>query len=654
MRISFRQGIVRYPVSGSQQDFLEVSGTYVNLNAANGRIEVTFGHRGTNYLLVENQTVSQAWGPLTTNGDHWLYWDIDLDTGARTFGTTAVEPVFQSSQPTNVAGLHWYDTINNIHYVGDGTTFSEVVRVFAAKITVSGNVPIENTAASLSAGLNGLAFAGSQIGSNISNYAGRIVFDNLGNVVTRENGELFTSEDQFFLDGSQVNSVRLESNVNYAKASEALGAFTAVKYNSSGLLEPAVYDDTDNNVIALVTESAGGNDVVANVLQGVVRNPSWTWSTIGSKLWVSGATPGLLTETNPNTADPVTYPVNRVPVARVLSTTEIIFEQGLGGVGKTGATGAAGVTTGASWGTISGTLANQTDLQLELNGKADTSHTQAATTVTFSATGNISGANVQLAIAELDTEKLGYIGGTMTGKITLDGDPTANLHAATKQYVDTFLPLAGGTLTGLLTLSGDPSTALQAATKQYVDTFLPLGGGTLTGTLTLNGDPSTALEAATKQYVDSLIAAGDTLGELTDVTITSPTAGEILSFAGGSPAVWVNSIIPYDLAGQIVGLPDAGATVFRFIAVRAFTIPQTGHQSMADVASSASAVFNVNVNDVTQLTIDFATSDTGTFAVAGSPAADISIVAGDVITIVAPAIQDATLSDIEIALQGYI
>jgi len=32
------------------------------------------------------------------------------------------------------------------------------------------------------------------------------------------------------------------------------------------------------------------------------------------------------------------------------------------------------------------------------------------------------------------------------------------------------VPLAGGTMTGLLTLSGDPSTALQAATKQYADT----------------------------------------------------------------------------------------------------------------------------------------------------------------------------------------
>jgi hypothetical protein len=37
--------------------------------------------------------------------------------------------------------------------------------------------------------------------------------------------------------------------------------------------------------------------------------------------------------------------------------------------------------------------------------------------------------------AALDT-KLNLAGGTMTGKITLDGDPTQALHAATKQYVD--------------------------------------------------------------------------------------------------------------------------------------------------------------------------------------------------------------------------
>lgn len=47
--------------------------------------------------------------------------------------------------------------------------------------------------------------------------------------------------------------------------------------------------------------------------------------------------------------------------------------------------------------------------------------------------------HAQSEVTNLTTDlaaKLDKSGGTMTGKITLDGDPTANLHAATKQYVD--------------------------------------------------------------------------------------------------------------------------------------------------------------------------------------------------------------------------
>ena len=74
-------------------------------------------------------------------------------------------------------------------------------------------------------------------------------------------------------------------------------------------------------------------------------------------------------------------------------------------------------------------------------------------------------------------------GGTMTGKIVLDGAPTANLHPATKAYADTIsrvalaaLPLTGGTLTGALTLHGAPTTDLGAATKKYVDDNAGSGG----------------------------------------------------------------------------------------------------------------------------------------------------------------------------------
>ena len=84
--------------------------------------------------------------------------------------------------------------------------------------------------------------------------------------------------------------------------------------------------------------------------------------------------------------------------------------------------------------------------------------------------------------------------------------PTASGHPTTKSYVDAAdalaLPKSGGTMTGKITLDGDPSSALHAATKQYADTMLPKAGGTMSGAITLSGAPSANLHAASKQYVD--------------------------------------------------------------------------------------------------------------------------------------------------------
>lgn len=160
-------------------------------------------------------------------------------------------------------------------------------------------------------------------------------------------------------------------------------------------------------------------------------------------------------------------------------------------------------------------------------------------------------------------------GGTLTGTLTLKADPTANLQAATKQYVDNkvsastmvrqdttqsaaaasiAVPTAiqtalnnGGTLMvyqeGLLLLptinytiaSGNGSITLVGYSCEAGDTFtfcvvptglkltdlssgvyVPLAGGTMTGALTLSGDPTMNLQAATKQYVDN--AAPDLSG----------------------------------------------------------------------------------------------------------------------------------------------
>ena len=91
-------------------------------------------------------------------------------------------------------------------------------------------------------------------------------------------------------------------------------------------------------------------------------------------------------------------------------------------------------------------------------------------------------------------------GGTMTGKITLDGAPTANLHAATKKYVD---DNAGAT-------SATDQTARDAAkaAKDVADAALPVAGGTMTGDLTLSGAPTADLHAASKKYVDDNAGTG--------------------------------------------------------------------------------------------------------------------------------------------------
>lgn len=46
-------------------------------------------------------------------------------------------------------------------------------------------------------------------------------------------------------------------------------------------------------------------------------------------------------------------------------------------------------------------------------------------------------------------------GDTMTGALTLSGDPSSNLHAATKQYADTKFAKTGGSVSGSVSVTGD-------------------------------------------------------------------------------------------------------------------------------------------------------------------------------------------------------
>ena len=106
----------------------------------------------------------------------------------------------------------------------------------------------------------------------------------------------------------------------------------------------------------------------------------------------------------------------------------------------------------------------------------------------------------------------------------------------------------------------------------------------------------------------------------------------------------------YDVALYVQGRPQAGERVARFVVARPFSLPVGLIDSAASAVTAATGtgVFSLARNDVQFGTVTFDASTTGALA-AG---AKTDFAAGDVLEVIAPASQDATLSDISITLAG--
>jgi|GEM_PF-6618267 len=103
--------------------------------------------------------------------------------------------------------------------------------------------------------------------------------------------------------------------------------------------------------------------------------------------------------------------------------------------------------------------------------------------------------------------------------------------------------------------------------------------------------------------------------------------------------------IGYDICTNSESKPTASQVLLRFYASRAFQLPVglTGSMVKAAVAATASATFNIQKNGSTVGSFTFAAAGTtATFTMASAT----SWAAGDLLTIIAPASQDATLAQI--------
>jgi len=618
MQIPFRQGIVQCSQDTlGQPTFLQKIGNDIFISTTGGPLLATFSQSTSEYLLRERDNAQfVAWiGPFLTTLNYWLYWDLNVINGVKTYGATIHQPISGSITPSNPPlDQHFFSTIDHKMYVWNGTSWVNKIRVFAGllpntqitnqyaliggnsvnkKFYVAGNITatltIGDVVTVIDGGLNNgsynitayiynstldqteitvqqnIPFAtivgyllhtplivipsaliayspGSQVNDNTTILSGFIFYDQNGNAVKLNNGLFFTTESPFIVSSGQTQPLKLEETFIFGNVSQNMAAYQVISVDSTNgtIFNPAVYEDTGEKVLGIILNDALAGQQAIAAIQGTVDNPNWTWPGPNITLWVD--TGGTLVDVDPNVTNP-SRP-KAPPVARTVTSTKTIFNQGLGGLGLPGPQGPQGSNPDAST-TIKGitklTLAPAVPTNPLAVGDNDPrmtdprvplSHVHPATEVDLTAIpGTILAIPVdsQTAFSLVANDlknKVSKSGDIMTGVLDMSNhkiqgvsNPTistdaVNLGTLTNTLAG-YLPLVGGTMLGYINLGAfaTPISATQAASKGYVDGKVSKAGDTMTGLLVLSADPVAALGAATKQYVDNTAVsiAGDTM-----------------------------------------------------------------------------------------------------------------------------------------------
>ncbi len=292
MRLDFRQGLVRYQTdTAGNPTFLQVNAGNVDLIVSPDPTLVTFADGTEDYSHEERVSVPAAWsGPFTPINDYWLFFDVDIQSGVRTFGTTTLEPIVSFAAPPNPAdGQHWFDKNDTTQKVRINNRWIRVLRVFSAKL-VSGTVlqPFN---------------IGSQAGLWGATKSGFIVFDENDAPVKRQGPiqqqRFLTTDSPLASQFTGSAEFRLEGLLQTATVVENIPAFAAVAIKGSGQIGLASNTNSSQPAVGVINEDAVPGEIVR-----VITNGFFTSSLInfgdaeaGSPLYVG--TTGLLTTIPP-------------------------------------------------------------------------------------------------------------------------------------------------------------------------------------------------------------------------------------------------------------------------------------------------------------------------------------------------------------------
>ena len=311
MKLSFRQGIVSYQTDafGSMQ-FLQFSSNKVTLNVSPAPTIITFAHGTHNYLYTESATVPNAWTiPNTITATCWLYWDIDIKTGIRTFGVTAISPYVGTVAPTNpLNDQHWFNPSTGFMQVYATSYWKPVIRVFAAGVQPGGS--FISPVAPLT------IYSGSQVNLRGPISAGSLIFDAAGKPVKGGDGSFYTTEDAFVTGIPTGSSVNLEAAVMEAYVEGNIPAYYAVQYVDFDNVKIADASSAAFGLVGIVDRDAPSGTLVRVVTHGVVTNPYWNWPQVNQYIYVDNS--GNLTVV------PVT--VGQTPIGMVTGRNSIVLQ----------------------------------------------------------------------------------------------------------------------------------------------------------------------------------------------------------------------------------------------------------------------------------------------------------------------------------------
>lgn len=533
MKLNFRQGIVEYQIP----TFLGVHYPAVDLVVSDTPTIVTFAVGATDYLLVEPKTIVNAWGPTYLQQDQWLYWDIDMRTGIRTFGITTAEPIVSATPPLQPVGdQHWFDTSSNKMMLYYNGAWQQRVRVFACKLA-GGAVPV---------GVGEQGFTGTQAGLDVVSYSGPILYNNGdGLPILTADGTFLTTEDNLRTASVNVATVKLASLILPAMAEQNLAAYTVVKFTDFGkIVHGDAFTGSQPKQYGIIQSDAVIGDIVNVTMSGVISSPSWDWTSVGVNGYLYPDAAGALSAVQ-------TVP-NQTPIATIVDKQTIV----LGSPVITINNPPVGLATATQYGVSR--LSVPADIPTDPIVVGTNDPRLISQPITF-----ITGLQQSL------DSKLAIAGGTMTGYLYLNADPVQPMQAATKEYVDSHLTTIAEPLNQIVVgtgpsvtatafstmdpLTGEVSINYNSTTKSQVDIVgganVVIAAPSTAGTeVSANGNTVTVLggnaNGATGNGGDVTIQAGSVLGSTPYDTVRG---GDIVLHVGSgnvNPAIWKSGSTP--------------------------------------------------------------------------------------------------------------